>query len=56
MNFIEIMEKAMGKKTIKEMLPLQLGEVEKTYANVERLVKDTGYKPNTSITREFKIL
>lgn len=47
--YIECMEKALGKETKKEMLPLQPGDVEHTYANVEALKRDTGYRPNTPI-------
>jgi UDP-glucuronate 4-epimerase len=46
---IEILEKYLGKKAIKNMLPLQPGDVLTTYANVENLVQDTGFSPSTSI-------
>ena len=49
MYFIELMEESLGKKAEKNMLPLQPGDVEATYANVDDLVRDTGYKPCTSI-------
>ena len=47
--YIECLEKSLGKSTHKEMLPIQPGDVEHTYADVTSLMKDTGYKPNTSI-------
>lgn len=47
--YIECLEKAIGKKAKKELLPLQPGDVEHTYADVSALARDTGYKPNTSI-------
>ncbi len=47
--YIECIEKSLGKTTEKEMLPFQLGDVEHTYADVEALMRDTGYKPNTPI-------
>lgn len=47
--YIECIEKSIGKTTEKEMLPLQSGDVEHTYADVEALIRDTGYKPNTPI-------
>ena len=50
MNFIEAIELALGKKTKKEFLPLQPGDVPATYADVDDLVKDIGFKPETSIT------
>ena len=40
---------ALGKKAEKNMLPLQPGDVPDTYADVEALVEDVGYRPNTSI-------
>lgn len=47
--YIECMEKFLGKTTEKELLPLQPGDVEHTYADVHALMRDTGYKPNTPI-------
>ena len=49
MAFIEAIEKAIGKKAIKEYLPLQAGDVPATYADVSDLIKDTGFKPATPI-------
>jgi len=49
MDYIDILEQCLGKKTSKNMLPLQLGDVPETYAEVSDLVKDVGYKPNTKI-------
>ena len=49
MAFVEAIEKAIGKKAIKEYLPLQAGNVPATYADVNDLIKDTGFKPSTSI-------
>ena len=49
LTYIELMEKAFGKSTEKELLPLQPGDVEHTYADVAELVADTGYQPNTPI-------
>ena len=49
MAFVEAIEKAIGKKAIKEYLPLQPGDVPATYANVSDLIKDTGFKPSTPI-------
>lgn len=47
--YIECIEKSLGKTTEKELLPLQPGDVEHTYADVAALMRDTGYKPNTPI-------
>jgi UDP-glucuronate 4-epimerase len=42
-------EKALGKKAIKEYLPPQPGDVERTYADVTKAVKELGYNPKTTI-------
>jgi len=50
MAFVEAIEKALGKEAIKEYLPLQDGDVPATYADVDDLIADTGFKPSTSIS------
>ncbi len=49
MSFIEAIENALGKKAVKEYLPLQDGDVPATYADINDLIKDTGFKPSTSL-------
>jgi len=49
LHYIELMEKAFGKTTSKQMLPLQPGDVEHTYADVGPLQTETGYSPKVSI-------
>ncbi|WP_431065805.1 NAD-dependent epimerase [Methylotuvimicrobium sp.] len=49
MKYIEVLEQCLGKTAEKELLPLQPGDVPDTYADVEALVQDVGYKPGTSI-------
>jgi len=49
MHYIETLEACLGMKAEKELLPLQPGDVPDTYADVEDLVKDLGYKPATSV-------
>lgn len=49
MDYIETLENALGRKAIKNLLPLQPGDVPDTYADVQDLVKDVGYKPETTI-------
>ncbi|HBE17278.1 MAG TPA: capsular biosynthesis protein CpsI [Cyanobacteria bacterium UBA11149] len=49
LKLIEIMENYLGKKAIKNMLPIQPGDVPTTYADVDDLMKDVGFKPNTPI-------
>jgi UDP-glucuronate 4-epimerase len=48
-HYIEVIENCVGKKAIKNLLPLQPGDVPDTYADVTALTDDTGYKPNTSV-------
>jgi len=49
MDFIEALEKKLGKCAKKNMLPIQAGDVPSTYADVSDLIEDLGYKPETSI-------
>lgn len=49
LKYIELIERAIGIKANKQLLPLQPGDVEHTYADVEDLVLATGYKPFTPI-------
>lgn len=49
LTYIETLEKALGKKAIKEFLPLQLGDVMDTYADAGALEIDVNYKPDTPI-------
>lgn len=49
LHYIQVIERALGKTTKKELLPLQLGDVTHTYADVTALQRDTGYKPRFSI-------
>lgn len=51
MRFIEIIEEKTGKKATKEMLPLQPGDVPATFADVDDLMRDTGFAPNTPLER-----
>ena len=48
-NFIATIEQEMGKKAIKEMYPMQQGDVPRTFAHIDKLIDDIGYKPSTSI-------
>lgn len=54
MYFIECIERATGKSAIKNMLPLQPGDVPRTYADVEALVQDVGFQPKTRIEDGIK--
>ncbi|BAI93677.1 MULTISPECIES: NAD-dependent epimerase [Arthrospira] len=46
---IEVLENVLGKKAQKNMLPMQPGDVPITYANVDSLIADVGFKPSTPI-------
>lgn len=54
MAYIETLERYLGKTAEKELLPLQPGDVPDTYADVEALVNDVGYKPSTSIEQGIR--
>lgn len=49
MHFIEVLEEQLGKKAIKEFLPMQPGDVYQTYADVTELENDFDFRPVTSI-------
>ena len=49
MYFIETVEKCLGKSAAKNLLPLQAGDVPATFADVDDLMRDTGFKPATPI-------
>lgn len=48
-RFIEVIEERTGKKAQKNLLPMQPGDVQATYANIDGLINDVGYKPETSV-------
>lgn len=49
MRFIEVIEEAIGRKAVKNMKPMQPGDVHATYASIDDLNALTGFKPQTSI-------
>lgn len=49
MRYIEILEENLGKVAEKNLLPLQPGDVPATFADVDALIDDVGYKPATPI-------
>lgn len=53
-HYIETLEKCLGKKAQRNLLPLQPGDVPDTYADVEDLVRDVGYRPSTSVEEGVK--
>ncbi len=49
MRYIEVLEECLGKKAERNLLPLQPGDVQDTYADVSDLIRDVGYKPETTV-------
>jgi UDP-glucuronate 4-epimerase len=49
MHLIETLEKALGKVAVKNFLPIQPGDVPATWANVDDLSRDVGFRPDTPI-------
>lgn len=49
LRFIEVIEERLGKKAVKNFLPLQDGDVPETYADVTDLINEINFKPETSI-------
>ena len=49
MHVVSLLEKEFGRVAIKEMLPMQPGDVAATYADVADLDRDIGFKPATAI-------
>lgn len=47
-EFIETLERALGRKAAKNLLPMQPGDVPATYADVDDLARATGFSPSTS--------
>ena len=54
MKFIGVLEDCLGRKAEKNLLPIQPGDVPATYADVDDLVSDVGFKPSTSIEEGIK--
>jgi len=53
-DYIAALEMALGKEAEKELLPLQAGDVEGTFADVDDLIKDFDYKPATTLESGMK--
>lgn len=49
LDVVKLLEEAIGQKAVREMLPMQAGDVPATYADVGDLMRDVGFKPSTSI-------
>lgn len=49
MRFIDVLERCLGRTAIKNLMPMQLGDVPDTSADVEALARDVGYRPSTEL-------
>jgi UDP-glucuronate 4-epimerase len=49
LHFLKVLENCLGIKAEKRFLPMQPGDVIETYADIDDLMRDTGFKPETSI-------
>jgi len=49
MRYIEVIEQCLGRKAQMNLMPLQPGDVPETFADIDDLVRDTGYRPATPI-------
>jgi UDP-glucuronate 4-epimerase len=49
MRYIEVLEQCLGRKAKLDMLPMQDGDVPATFADVESLERDVGFRPRTSV-------
>ena len=49
MRVVELLEQALGRPALREMLPMQPGDVTQTYADVDDLIRDVGFQPATTL-------
>jgi UDP-glucuronate 4-epimerase len=49
MRYIEVVEACLGRKAEKNLLPMQPGDVPDTFADVDDLARDVGYRPATPV-------
>ena len=54
LRYIEVLEQCLGRKAQKNLLPMQPGDVPDTWADVEALIKDVGYRPGTELQTGVK--
>ena len=54
LRYIEVLEQALGRKATMNMLPMQLGDLPDTWADVEALARDVGYRPSTDLETGVK--
>jgi UDP-glucuronate 4-epimerase len=49
LTFVEILEKALGREAIKQFMPMQPGDVQATYADIDDLRREVGFEPTTPL-------
>ena len=54
LRYIEVLENCLGKKAQKNLLPMQMGDLPDTWADVEALVREVGYRPSTDLETGVK--
>ena len=54
MRYIEVLEECLGRRAMKNLLPMQAGDVADTFADVSDLIRDTGYKPDTPVAEGIR--
>ena len=54
MRYIDVLEQCLGKKAVKNLLPMQLGDLADTWADVEALASEVGYRPSTGLETGVK--
>jgi len=54
LRYIEVLEHCLGKKAQKNLLPMQMGDLPDTWADVEALARDVGYRPATDLETGVK--
>jgi UDP-glucuronate 4-epimerase len=54
LDLVGLLEQALGKKAIRELLPMQPGDVPATYADIDDLAREIGFKPSTPIAEGVK--
>jgi len=54
LSYIDVLEQRLGKKALKNMLPMQMGDLADTWADVETLAREVGYRPTTDLETGVK--
>lgn len=54
MYFIKVLEENLGKEARKNLMPMQAGDVPATYADIDDLARDVGFRPSTSIEKGIR--